>query len=149
MARKKPFENVVVEPIVWKDRKRIMGLPLTFTRYSIRGSRLYLSKGFFNVQEDELLLYRVLDMSMKQSFGNRLVGVGTLVLSTADATHRTLEIQKIKRPRDVRNLLSQLVEEERRKNRITGKEMFGTAAADEEVAGVDTDGDGIPDTMEH
>ena len=50
--------------IIWKDRKRIFfGLPWTFTKYSISEDRLFISTGFFSVKEDEVRLYRIMDVS--------------------------------------------------------------------------------------
>ena len=34
----------------WKDRKRYLGLPLSFTRYALSHDRLFLSVGFFSVR---------------------------------------------------------------------------------------------------
>ena len=58
-----------MEPItyIWKDRKRILGMPLSFTRYAMSEDRLFLSTGFLSVSDDELLLYRVRDISVKRS----------------------------------------------------------------------------------
>ena len=42
----------------WKDRKRFLGLPLSFTRYMLSEDRLFLSKGFLNVTDDEILQYQ-------------------------------------------------------------------------------------------
>ena len=54
MARDK-----VSTDILWKDRKRILflGLPWSFTRYSVSKDRFFISKGFFSVKDDEVRLY--------------------------------------------------------------------------------------------
>ena len=31
---------------LWQDRKRICGLPITFTKYSMSEDRLFIKKGF-------------------------------------------------------------------------------------------------------
>lgn len=113
--------------IIWKDRRRRLGLPLSFTRYSIRNNRFILSTGFFNTEEQELLLYRILDLSLKRTLFDKLFGVGTITLYTADESNKTLPVKKIKHPTEVRDMISKLVEEERNKIRITGREMYGVA----------------------
>lgn len=113
--------------IVWKDRRRRLGLPLSFTRYSIRKNRFILSTGFFSTEEQELLLYRILDLSLKRTLFDKLFGVGTITLYTADESNKTLPIKKIKHPHEIRDMISSLVEEERNKIRITGREMYGVA----------------------
>ena len=47
---------------LWKDRKRHLGMPLSFTRYQMSEDRLFLSQGFLNIKDDEVLLYRVRDI---------------------------------------------------------------------------------------
>ena len=41
---------------LWKDRKRHLGLPLSFTRYQLSEDRLFVSEGFLNIRDDEVLL---------------------------------------------------------------------------------------------
>lgn len=127
----------------WKDRKRILGLPITFTKYQISDSRLFYAKGLFSTTEEELLLYRILDVKLSRSFGEKLVGVGTVTLFTADATNPELVLQHVKKPKMVRDLISRLVEQERTNLNIRGKELFGVSDVD--ANGMpDFDGDGMP-----
>ena len=80
------------EEIIWKDRKRYLGLPISFTVYSMSKNKFYLKKGIFNIDQEEILLYRVLDITFKQNFGQRIFGVGTLILNTADKSTPILEV---------------------------------------------------------
>lgn len=129
----------------WKDRKRFLGLPLSFTRYAVKDQRLYYTKGFFNTTEEELLLYRILDIKLNRTLGDKLVGVGTITLFTADKTNPKLELIRIKKPKQVRDLLSKLVEGERVRINIHGKELYGVS---NELQGADIDGDGVIDTVD-
>ena len=126
------------EELIWKDRKRFMGMPLSFTRYSIRGIRFYVSKGLFNVEENELLLYRIMDIKFNRTLTNRIFGVGTITLFTADKTDSELKILRVKKPEKVRDLISRLVEEQRISIRARGKELFGVG--DQDVDGIMNDG---------
>ena len=126
------------ETLIWKDRKRFMGMPLSFTRYSIRGIRFYLSKGLFNVEENELLLYRIMDVKFNRTLINRIFGVGTITLYTADKTDSELKILRVKKPEKVRDLISKMVEQERINIRARGKELFGVG--DQDVDGMINDG---------
>ena len=116
---------------LWKDRKRILGLPLTFTVYTLRNQRLYLKEGFLNTSENEMLLYRILDMNMKQSIWDKLFGVGTLTLFTVDETHKELLLKNIKNPQKTRDLISVEVEKERARLKIRGREIYGASDAAE------------------
>ena len=124
---------------LWRDRKRILGLPLTFTVYTLKNSRLYLKEGFFNTKENEMLLYRILDIKMTKTLWNKLFGVGSLTLFTVDETHREFVIQNIKKPQTVRDLLSAEIEKEREKLKLRGREIYGVSDADI------SEGDGVLD----
>mgnify|MGYP006954335327 CR=1 FL=1 len=41
---------------IWKDRKRILGMPLSFTRYSLSEDRVFLDTGLLNMNLEEILL---------------------------------------------------------------------------------------------
>jgi len=63
----------------WQDRKRIIfGLPWSFTKYYLTEDKLLIRKGFLNTQEEEVRLYRIMDVTLKRSFGERLFGLGTI-----------------------------------------------------------------------
>jgi len=130
---------------VWKDRKRFLGLPLSFTRYAVKDQRLYYTTGLFNTTEEEMLLYRVMDIKLNRTFGDKLAGVGTITLYTADKTHPKLELVRIKNPKKVRDLLSKLVETERIRINAQGRELYGIS---KDVM-LDSDGDGIPDIIDN
>ena len=135
------------EEILWQDRKRYLGLPLSFTIYSFSKNKFYMKTGIFNTKSEEILLYRILDITYKQSFGQKIFGVGSVILNTADKTTPILEIKSIKTPDRVRKALSTLVEQRRDEKRVTGKEMFG-AASSHDTGDADLDFDGIPDYLQ-
>ena len=65
--------------VLWKARKRLWcGLPWTFTVYSFDEERLYVERGFFNQRQDEVRLYRVMDIAMTRSLVQRIFGMGTI-----------------------------------------------------------------------
>lgn len=118
---------IVEEKIIWSDKKRILGLPISFTKYSFSENRLFVEKGCFKVLKDELLLYRVLDVRLKKSFWQRVFHVGTIELSTADKSTPIIYLENISNPDRTRDALSAIAEKERDEKRVLGKEMFGTA----------------------
>ena len=119
--------------IVWKDRKRIIiGLPWTFTRYSITQEKLIIDTGFFSRKEDEIRLYRILDLSLHRPLRQRIWGLGTIRLHTADKSAPEVEIKRIKHAKKIKEMLSDMVERERDEKRITAREFMG----------FDVDGDG-------
>ena len=115
------------KPILWKDRKRYFGLPISFSRYSFDEDKFYSNIGFFNTEKNEILLYRVLDIKLVRTLGQKIFGVGSVILVTADKTNPEFEIKSIKDSERVFKSLSTIIEKERDEKRVLGKEMFGTA----------------------
>ncbi len=110
---------------VWRDRKRtIFGLPLSFTVYTLTEEKLLIETGFFSKREEEIRLYRILDVTLNRPFWQRLFGLGTIHCCTADKSTPEVDILRIKNSRDVKEQLSHLVEEERMKKRIAGREFM-------------------------
>ena len=126
-------ENIRELPILWEDRKRtLFGLPWSFTRYSLTAEALTVKKGFFSIEEDDVKLYRILDLTLKQSLGQRIFGVGTIHCCSSDKTLKDFDIKSVKVPKDVKALLSQSVETERENKRISGREFLSDDEHDEE-----------------
>lgn len=118
---------------LWKDRKRILGMPITFTKYAINEDRIFLEKGLFTMTVDEILLYRVRDISLKITLGQRIFGVGSIVINSTDKTLPCLEIKNIKKPLEVKELIHKKVEEMKvsRKMRV-GEILEGSACEHDE-----------------
>ena len=111
--------------IIWKDRKRIFfGLPWTFTKYSISEDWLFISTGFFSVKEDEVRLYRIMDVSLERKLWQRMCGLGTIKCCSADKTMGDFEIKNIKKSREVKEMLSNMVEDERTKKKVSSREFM-------------------------
>ena len=87
MAKKK--KNKYTVNILWKDRRRRLGMPLSFQRYRLGEDRLFYEKGFLSTSVDDILLYRVRDISVKISFWQRLTGVGTVTVNSSEARRST------------------------------------------------------------
>ena len=94
---------------LWKDRKRILGMPISFTRYSMSEDRLFTSVGFLNLKDDEVLLYRVRDIDTSRSLWQRLFGVGTVTVVSSDKTMPNLVLKNIKNPIAVKEMIHQLI----------------------------------------
>ena len=115
---------------VWNDRKRYFGLPLSFTKFALGEDRLFLEKGFFNINADEVLLYRVRDLELNISLGQRIFGVGTVRVHSSDHSIPLLELTNIKNPREVKEMIHKAVEEAKDKRRMRTMEIMGGEDAD-------------------
>ncbi|MBQ7148383.1 MAG: PH domain-containing protein [Pseudobutyrivibrio sp.] len=123
--------------ILWQDRKRHFGLPLSFTKYSMSEDRLFVEKGFLNLEQDEVRLYRILDVQLRRSLGQRIFGVGSIFVSSSDKSLGTFEIRNIKNAANVKEMISVQVEQQREAKRVVGREYMDGV--------VDSDDDGLHD----
>ena len=119
---------------LWHDRKRIIfALPWTFTSYFLTEKSLFIKSGIFSVKEEEIRLYRILDVTLRRSFWERLFGLGTLHLCTADKSTPEIDILHIPASREVRTLLSDKVEEARSERYVGLREYMGDEDGEADV----------------
>ena len=122
---------------LWRDRKRYLGMPLSFTRYAMSEDRLFLSVGFLNIKDEEILLYRVRDISSTRSLGQRLFGVGTITIASSDKTMPPLVLKNIKNPLEVKELLHTQVEEIKMRRRVRIGEITTSNVDDDDDLDLD------------
>ena len=117
--------------MLWKQRKCIWcGLPWTFTVYSFDEDCIFIDSGVFTKQQEEIRLYRILDISVTRTFGQRIFGMGTITLKTSDKTAQDVPLINLKNVMEVKKQLSNLIEESREKKRVSGREFMSTNDTD-------------------
>ncbi len=115
-----------MDTVIWKERKRtLFGLPLSFTVYSLTEKCLFIKTGFLKIQEEEIRLYRILDISLSRTLEERLFRLGTIHCCTADKTAPEMDIKRIPHSREIRTLLSDRVEEARSERYVGVREFMG------------------------
>lgn len=110
---------------LWKDRRRRLGLPLSFTKYYLSEDRIFCEKGLLNLHEEEILLYRVRDLELKRSLGQRIFGVGSVLVHSSDKTMPILELKNIRNPKKVKELLYRQTETSKDAKRMRTMEFVG------------------------
>lgn len=117
---------------LWKDRKRYLGLPLSFTRYRLSEDRLFISVGFLSIKDDEVLLYRVRDLDTHRSLWQRIFGVGTITVVSSDKTMPNMVLKNVRDPLFVKELIHNQVEEMKLRRRVRIGEIM-TDSPDEDL----------------
>ena len=117
---------------LWKDRKRWLGMPITFTRYALSEDRLFVSVGFLNIKDDEILLYRVRDIDTQRSLWQRIFGVGTVTVVSSDKTMPNLVMKNVKDPVFVKELIHKQVEEMKIRRRVRLGEIMTSDMSDDD-----------------
>ena len=119
---------------VWQDRKRIIfGLPWTFTKYVLTKEKLLIQTGILNTKEEEVRLYRIMDVTLRRSLGQRLFGLGTIHCCSADKSTPEFDIKWIPNSAQVKEQLSDLVEAERMAKRVSSREFMSDEDDGEDV----------------
>ena len=136
--------------VLWSDRKRVLWFPIGLAKYTVReDERIYIDRGLFSTVSDQTWLYRVTDIQMSRSCGQKICGTGTIVMvSKVDADHEIV-LKNIKKPREVLTMLSDLIEKSRQKRQVVGTEFYsrGCGLPHDHMHGhgTDMDGDGFID----
>jgi len=131
------------ETVVFKERKRwvFLGLPWSFTKYTVKPGVVTINKGFFSTSEDDCYMYKIQDVKLQRSFGERLVGLSTIVCYTGDVTNPELVLKHVKHGKEIKSYILTTSEEARMKRRTLNTQDIG-------AHGIDLDNDGIPDSLE-
>lgn len=127
------MSNTNEQEYSWVDRKRIIfGLPWTFTKYLLSEDKLLIRKGLFNLEEQEIRLYRIMDVTLKRSLWERLFGLGTIHCCSADKSTPEFDILHVKNSENVKNFLSDEIERERKERRIGLREYMESEEGEQE-----------------
>ena len=131
------------DTIAFKERKRLLflGLPWTFTKYTITPGLITVNQGFLNTTEDDCYMYKIQDVKLTTSLLERIFGLGTLVCYSGDVTNPELTLIHIKHAKEIKSYLLKTSEEARLKRRTLN-------TLDISARGADLDGDGIADSLQ-
>ena len=113
-------ENQVVGSVSgYVERKRLLflGLPFTFTKYTVNERVITVNDGLFSTTENDCYLYKVQDVELRTSLMERIFGLGTVACYTGDNTHPQLFLEHIKHAKEVKDYILHTSEEARRKRR--------------------------------
>ena len=136
----------IEEETVYTERKRLLflGLPWTFTKYTLTDNLLTVSSGLLKTTEDDCYMYKVQDVRLTVSLPERIFRLGTIVCYTGDVTHPELKLIHIRHSKEIKAFLLEASETARLKRRTLSTMNIGAQPG----MGIDMDQDGIPDNME-
>ncbi len=115
--------------VIWTGKKRILGMPISLTRYILTETKLVTRIGLFSIKEDEIELYRIYDKSLQLKFGQRIFGCGTINLMSKDSDTPVKQIYCVKSPREVKRQLDEAVQKQLDKYYVRGRDMIGAGIA--------------------
>lgn len=124
----------------FRERRRwaFLGLPFTFTVYVIKEDMITVEEGFLSRKENDCYMYKVQDVELVRSLGERIFGIGTVKCYTGDSTDRELVLSHIKNAKEIKDFILEASEQARLKRRTLNMLDIGADALDD---GPDLDGD--------
>ena len=110
--------------LMW-ERKRwlFFGIPWTFTKYILTEKKIIIESGLFNSSENEILMYRVTDMTLTRNLFQKIFKLGTLTVYAHDKPNPTLAVKNIKNPKLFKETLSEAVEKARLRMKMRQSEI--------------------------
>lgn len=117
----------------YQERKRwvFLGLPFTFTKYTVGEEVITINSGFLSTSENDCYMYKVQDVELQASLMERICGLGTIVCYTGDTTHPTLRIEHIRNAKEIKDYILKISEEARRKRRTLNTLDIGSGQIDD------------------
>lgn len=104
---------------VFTERKRwlFLGLPFTFTLYSIDEDSLNVKTGLLNTRENDCYLYKIQDIQLETSIFERMFGLSTVICYTGDVSDKVIKLVHVKNGKEIKEYLMKKSDEERIKRR--------------------------------
>lgn len=93
------------------------GLPFTFTTYMVTEELITVEEGFINKRENDCYIYKVQDVELIRTLGERMFGLGTVKCYTGDTTNPELYLTHIKNAKNIKNFILEASEKARLKRR--------------------------------
>ncbi len=78
---------------------------LKMTRYEVSPDRIEWSRGILDRRGDNLDMFRVIDLKMRRSVIDCIFGIGTVGLITTDKSDPEFEFEKVRRPRELYDII--------------------------------------------
>lgn len=114
------------------ERKRLLflGLPWTFTKYTVTEDLITIDQGLLNTHENDCYMYKVQDVELHEHLLEKLFGLGTIECFTGDTTHPDLKILHVRHAKEIKNFILEYSEKARRKRRTLNTLNIGTGETD-------------------
>jgi membrane protein YdbS with pleckstrin-like domain len=94
------------------------------TDYRLTTQRLFIKKGWLAKDLDELELFRVKDVELKQTVLDRILGIGTIVVYSTDDSNPKLELVGTAKPNEVKEKMRAQYRVARRREGIRATEFI-------------------------
>lgn len=114
--------------IEFVERKRwlFLGLPFTFTKYTIKEDMITIESGLLKTVENDCYMYKVQDVQHTATLVEKMFKLGTVVCHTGDTTHPKLVLEHIRNSKVIKEFILKQSEEARLKRRTVNMLDIGS-----------------------
>jgi hypothetical protein len=113
-----PDDNDDTEKMLWAGRPLLS----ISTHYTITSERIKIRHGLLGKAYDYVELVRIQDMKHRQSFSERILTVGDVIIRSHDPSHPTIELNNVKNPEHVYEILRDAVQNARKRHNFSYRE---------------------------
>lgn len=111
---------------VEKKRWLFLGLPFTFTKYTIKEDMITMSTGLLKTIENDCYMYKVQDVQHSATLLEKMFKLGTVTCFTGDTTHPQLLLVHIKNSKAIKEFILEQSEKARLKRRTVNMLDIGS-----------------------
>ncbi len=114
------------ERLLWEGRPSRLWSPRMslMNRYRLTNQRLIMEYGFIGKTTEEIELYRVMDVGVKQHPLERIVQMGDIYIASGDASTPTKYLHNIADPNRIKDMIREATRQERDRRRVMLREDF-------------------------
>ncbi len=115
------------------ERKRwlFLGLPFTFTKYTIKEDVITITAGLLKTVENDCYMYKVQDVTHSASLWEKIFKIGTVICNTGDTTHPILKLEHVRNSKVIKEFILKQSEEARLKRRTVNMLDIGADGMDD------------------
>lgn len=126
--------------MTYKEKKRwpFLGLPLTFTTYTVTEEIITVNSGFLKQVENDCYVYKVIDVRLETGFLERLFGLGTIHCFSSDVTDPDLRIRHVKNAKEIKDFILRESEAARVRRRTVNMQNLDGGPQMMELGGTDS-----------
>jgi hypothetical protein len=113
-----PDDDDDTEKVLWAGRPLLS----VSTHYTITSERIKVRHGLLGQTYNYVELVRIQDLTHRQSFSERMLNVGDVLIRSHDPSHPVLELNNVKNPEQVYEILRDAVQDARKRHNFSYRE---------------------------
>lgn len=106
------------EDVLWQGRPYLSMVQ----SYVITDERIRISNGFFGKSTENIELVRIQDVDYKQTFGDRMIKVGDISITSQNPSRPNITLRNVKDPEQVYEILRRAILHARKRHGFTYRE---------------------------